>query len=116
MESKENESCCEKPGTIDKLALKSGLQKIRRRRWCLWSIILLYIPMMYLAMKTLPSFSEVMYVFFIWFVLMFSIALFAALVRCPMCGNYFHLHGMTLLYLRKCLHCQLHVCADKKSD
>jgi hypothetical protein len=31
------------------------------------------------------------------------------LSKCPRCGNYFHLHGMTLLVLRKCLHCQLHI-------
>jgi hypothetical protein len=35
------------------------------------------------------------------------------LSKCPRCGNYFHLHGMTLLILRKCLHCQLHINADK---
>jgi hypothetical protein len=114
MTLKENESICGEPVVIDKRALQAGLKKVRRRRWCLWSIILLYIPMMYIAMKTLPSFSKVMYVFFVWFILMFSIALVAALARCPSCGNYFHLNGMTLLYLRKCLHCQLHVCADKK--
>lgn len=111
-----NESFCDEPGIIDKRALKAGLKKIRRRRWYLWAIILLYIPIMYIAMKTLPSFSAVMFVFFIWFILMFSIALVAALARCPNCGNYFHLNGMTLLYLRKCLHCQLHVCADKAAD
>lgn len=111
-----DESFSGEPGIVDKRALQSGLKKIRRRRWCLWSIILLYIPMMYIAMKTLPSFTAVMYIFFIWFILMFSIALVAAVARCPKCGNYFHLHGMTLLYLRRCLHCQLHVCADKATD
>jgi len=116
MELKGNEAFCDEPATIDKKALKAGLKKIRRRRWCLWSIVLLYIPMMYIAMKNLPSFSEVMYVFFAWFILMFSIALVAALARCPKCGNYFHLNGMTLLYLRKCLHCHLHICADKAPE
>jgi len=110
------ESLHAEPGFIDKRALQSGLKKIRRRRWCLWSIILLYAPMMYMSMKRLPSFTAVMYVFSIWFILMFSIAMVAAVARCPKCGNYFHLHGMTLLYLRKCLHCQLHVCADKVMD
>jgi hypothetical protein len=66
------------------------------------------------AMKTLPSFKGVMYVFLLWFVIMFTIALVAAVARCPRCGNYFHVHGMTLLYLRKCLHCQLHLTADKR--
>ena len=34
------------------------------------------------------------------------------LPRCPRCGNYFHVNGMMLLYLRRCLHCQLHINAD----
>ena len=95
--------------------LGPGLRAIRRKRWYLWVIILLYLPLMSAAMKVLPSFTSVMYVFGIWFLVMFVIALVAAVVRCPRCGNYFHLHGMTLLYLRKCLHCQLHLCEDKKN-
>ncbi len=99
---------------LDKTVLHRGLKIVRRRRWYLWAIILLYMPMMLLAMKSLPSIKAVSGVFFFWFVIMFSIALFAAVARCPRCGNYFHVNGMTLLYLRKCLHCQLHLTADKR--
>jgi len=99
---------------VDRSVLILGLKAIRRKRWYLWFIIVLYLPLMAAAMKMLPSFTAVMYVFIFWFILMFIIALNAAIARCPHCGNYFHLHGMTLLYLRKCLHCQLHVCADKR--
>lgn len=95
---------------VDSATLRRGLKAIRRRRWYLWTIILAYMPLMMVAMKI---FSSVIGAFISWFVVMFAIALFAATARCPGCGNYFHLHGMTLLYLRKCLHCQLHVCADK---
>lgn len=115
MSLKDNEAVSNETGIVDKNMLKSGLKKIRRRRWCLWLIILFYLPIMAVAMKLLPSFTAVMGIFALWFILMFSIALIAAVARCPKCGNYFHLHGMTLLYLRKCLHCQLHVCADKTS-
>lgn len=113
MSVENSEAIINEAGIVDKSALKFGLKKIRRRRWCLWLIILLYLPIMAVAMKTLPSFTAVMVIFSLWFILMFSIALVAAVARCPKCGNYFHMHGMTLLYLRKCLHCQLHVCADK---
>lgn len=99
---------------VDGTALRQGLATIRRRRWYLWGIILIYLPLMGTAMKTFQSFKGVSMVFCFWFVVMFSLALFAALARCPRCGNYFHLHGMTLLYLRKCLHCQLHLTADKR--
>jgi len=116
MTSQREKSFANESGIIDISPLKSALKKIRQRRWYLWSIILLYLPIMSIAMKTLPSFTAVMYVFSFWFIIMFALALFAAVARCPNCGNYFHLHGMTLLYLRKCLHCQLHVCADKASE
>lgn len=109
----ENSSLANEDLPLEKSALRPGLKAIRRRRWYLWTIILLYLPMMSVAMKTLPSFKAVMYVFIFWFFIMFTIALVAAVARCPRCGNYFHVHGMTLLYLRKCLHCQLHVSADK---
>ena len=103
----------EMSGEVGRETLRSGLKKIRLRRWCFWWIILLYMPLMATAMKLLPSIKEVMYVFLLWFFVMFAIALVAAVARCPVCGNYFHLQGTTLLYLRRCLHCQLHICADK---
>jgi uncharacterized membrane protein len=95
---------------IDKAVLRGGLRAVRRRRWYLWMIILVYMPLMGVAM----TYKAVGPVFIGWFVVMFVIALYAALARCPRCGNYFHMHGMTLLYLRKCLHCQLHLTADKR--
>jgi hypothetical protein len=96
---------------VDNATLRRGLKAIRRRRWCLWMIILAYMPLMMLAMK---MFNGVVGAFLSWLVIMFAIAFFTALARCPRCGNYFHMNNMTLLYLRKCLHCQLHVSADKR--
>lgn len=90
--------------------LRRGLQLVRRRRWCFWSVILIYMPLMGVAMK----YHFVVAAFLSWFVLLFGVVYYAALARCPRCGNYFHLHGMSLLFLRKCLHCQLHVSADKR--
>lgn len=99
---------------VDKDILHRGLKIIRRRRWYLWLIILVYMPLMLQVMKKFPSMKVVSAFFIGWFVFMFAIALFAAVARCPRCGNYFHVNGMTLLYLRKCLHCQLHLTADKR--
>jgi len=95
---------------IDKTALRIGLKEIRRRRWYLWTIILVYLPLMGMAM----TYRVVSVTFACWFFVMLAIAIYAAVSRCPRCGNYFHMHGMTLLYYRKCLHCQLHVSADKR--
>jgi len=95
---------------IDKAALRRGLKSVRRRRWYLWAIILAYLPLMGIAM----TYKAVGAVFIFWFIVMFAIAFYTAVVRCPRCGNHFHLQGMTLFYYRKCLHCQLHVTADKR--
>lgn len=90
-----------------------GLSRIRRRRWYLWAIILLYLPAMGITRQLTPSLAPAMWVFLLWFILLFFVALVAALARCPRCGNYFHMHGMTFLLLRRCLHCQLPINADK---
>ncbi len=92
-----------------------GLRKIRRRRLYLWGIILVYLPAMYAAIFLTDSYKIIGTVFLAWVVLLTFFATMAASARCPRCGNYFHMHGMTLLYLRKCLHCQLHINADKKN-
>lgn len=91
-----------------------GLKIIRRRRWYLWALIALYLPLMLSLLDRGASFNTLATAFLSWFVAVFSIALYAAVARCPRCGNYFHMNGMTLLYLRKCLHCYLHLTADKR--
>jgi hypothetical protein len=94
--------------------LHTGLARIRRRRWYLWSALLIYLPAMMLTLRLSDSMHVALWVFGTWFVLTFILAFVAALAPCPRCGNYFHMHGMTLLYWRKCLHCQLHLCADRQ--
>ncbi|MBE0596424.1 MAG: hypothetical protein IH614_04060 [Desulfuromonadales bacterium] len=98
----------------EEIDLTPGLNLIRRRRWYLWAVILVYIPAMYVTLKLSSAFSTAGTVFLVWFVLLFGTAMGAAAARCPRCGNYFHMNGMTFLCLRKCLHCQLHVNADRQ--
>ena len=92
-----------------------GLRTIRRRRWYLWLEIIVYLPAMWTTMQIAPSYPVLATVFVIWFILLWVVVGYSALARCPRCGNYFHMHGMTLLYLRRCLHCQLKINADKKA-
>ena len=94
---------------------KEGLSLIRRRRWYLWSAVLFYFPLLKLTLAMSHSMHVVLGVVGLWLLLSFSLAFYAALARCPRCGNYFHMHGPTLLFFRKCLHCQLHLCADRQS-
>lgn len=92
---------------VDPELLQAGLIKIRRRRWMLWSVIIVYLPTMWTTQKITGSFRDSLPVFFAWFLVLLVATWVSAVARCPRCGNYFHLHGTTLLYLRKCLHCQL---------
>ena len=89
-----------------------GLAEVRRRRLWLWGVIAVYVPAIWLTLRIDSAFRVVGTVFIVWVVLLVIVVLRSALAVCPRCGNYFHLHGMTLLYLRTCLHCQLHVTAD----
>ena len=93
-----------------------GLQRIRRRRWYLWGVILVYLPLMWGALQIDTKINLMAIVFAGWFMLLLVVALLAAVARCPQCGNYFHVNGMTFLCLRKCLHCQLHLTADRSRN
>jgi hypothetical protein len=99
---------------VDVAKLSQGLKVIRRRRWYLWLVILVYLPLMGMTLKITKSIGGAVPVFGLWFAALMGFGLFAAYARCPRCGNYFHVHGMTLLFLRQCLHCQLHISTDKK--
>jgi len=90
-----------------------ALKRIRRRRMYLFSVILIYIPAMWLIHSVSPTFRTMLTSFVIWVVILMTTCLMAAVCKCPRCGNYFHVHGMTMLFLRKCLHCQLHINADR---
>jgi hypothetical protein len=59
--------------------------------------------------RIFPTNEAMASVFGVWLVLLIITTFRVATSKCPRCGNYFHVHGMTLLILRKCLHCQLHI-------
>lgn len=92
-----------------------GLRKIRKRRWFLWSLLLVYVPAIWLSLTLTHSDRITQMVFGVWLVFLIVAVFLVSTARCPRCGNYFHVHGMTALYLRRCLHCRLHITADRKS-
>jgi uncharacterized membrane protein YadS len=98
---------------IDPSVISAGLSKIRRRRWVVWIVMIIYLPTMWTTQKITHSFNASMPVFFVWFLLLLIAMGYSAVARCPRCGNYYHVNGMILLYLRKCLHCQLPLNEDK---
>ncbi|HJV64464.1 MAG TPA: hypothetical protein VJ550_01895 [Geomonas sp.] len=97
----------------DAVLIKRGLRKVRRRRWLLWSVMIIYLPTMWITQQVTHSFNKSLPVFFGWCLVLLTAMAISAVVRCPRCGNYFHVNGMSLLYLRRCLHCQLHIKADR---
>ncbi|MCW8893526.1 MAG: hypothetical protein OQL18_09440 [Deltaproteobacteria bacterium] len=92
-----------------------GLKKVRSRRWFLWLVIMVYLPAMMVALDSPDYKTWVTIVFSTWIVLLIIAVVFACLVRCPRCGECFHTHGPTFLPFRRCLHCALHVNADKRA-
>ncbi|MDD2851387.1 MAG: hypothetical protein PHY09_05715 [Desulfuromonadaceae bacterium] len=98
---------------IDSVKYAAVLKQTRMRRKFFFATILAYIPALLVTHKISPTNKAMGTVFGIWVVILIISTFLVALSKCPRCGNYFHMHGLTLLVLRKCLHCQLHI---KHSD
>ncbi len=92
----------------------AGLKKIRFRRLLLWLVIGAYLPAMTIALESPDYRRWAATVFVSWILLLIFFVGYACLARCPRCKELFHTHGPTFLPLRRCLHCALHVNADKR--
>lgn len=90
---------------MDNESIETGLRRIRRRRWYLWGLILIYLPAIWASLALTGSDRRTAVVFAVWVLLVLWAALAASLVRCPRCGRPFHLNGVFPLFLRRCLHC-----------
>ncbi len=104
----------EEPTAVDPAVIATGLRRVRKRRWFLWSLIIIYVPAVWTSLTLTHSDRATGLVFGLWLILLIVAVWFVTTAKCPRCGNLFHMHGITPLYLRNCLHCQLHVCADKQ--
>jgi hypothetical protein len=94
---------------VDPLIDMHVMKQTRRRRKYFFATVLLYIPALLMTHNISPTDRAMGTLFVLWVVVLIIVTFLVALSKCPRCGNYFHLHGMTLLVLRKCLHCQLHI-------
>jgi hypothetical protein len=98
---------------VDQMAYAKILKSTRSRRKFFFTTVLIYIPALLIMHQISPTNRAMGTLFGIWLVVLIISTFLVALSKCPRCGNYFHMHGMTLLILRKCLHCQLHISTDK---
>ena len=100
--------------SVDTSIFGPGLGIIRRRRWYLWCLILVYLPATVTTLQRTQSLQATGFVFLIWLVLLCIAVALTAIAKCPQCGNNFHMYNSSLHYPRKCRHCGLHLNADKK--
>lgn len=82
---------------------------LRRRRWFLWTLILIYIPGTIVTLKFVSSMEQACIFFAVWFVLLIVATVLLATSRCPRCGNNFHMRNSSLSFLSKCRHCSFHI-------
>lgn len=99
------------PPTPDLVEFHLKMRQLRRRRWFLWGLIIAYLPAISLALELSGSDRVAGIVFGIWILLVCVAVGLAAFAPCPRCGKPFHMHGFVPVYLRRCVHCQLHVTA-----
>jgi len=97
---------------VDQATYTSIMKKTRRRRKFFFGTVLIYIPALLVTHAISPTNMAMGTVFGVWVFILIVATLLVTLCRCPRCGNYFHVNGITLLVLRKCLHCQLHISTD----
>ena len=89
---------------------------IRRRRWYLWGLILIYIPAALTTLQFTQSYRLIGILFSIWLILLCTAVTLVACAKCPSCGNRFHMRDSSLSFLRKCSHCGLHIKEDKRES
>lgn len=89
------------------------LAVIRRRRWYLWGLILVYMPVSVKTLQLTQSYKATGILLLIWVTLLCVVVTLTAIAKCPRCGNNYHMRNSSLSYFRKCRHCGLHLCSDK---
>jgi hypothetical protein len=100
--------------SIDPATFGAMLAIIRRRRWYLWGLILIYMPASVTMLQLTQSFKPTGILVFTWFIVLCIAVTLAAVAKCPRCGNTFHMRNSTLSFYRKCRHCGLHISGDEK--
>ena len=98
---------------VDPVVYNTVMMQTRRRRKYFFCTVLLYLPALFITHYVSPTNKAMGTVFGIWVFFLIIATFLVTLCKCPRCGNLFHVNGITLLVLRKCLHCQLHISTDK---
>jgi hypothetical protein len=96
---------------------REGLRKIRRLRFWLWTLLLAFIPLVWLVTSFTESRSVMMGILIVWAAAVVHFAARAAFSKCPRCRNYYHATAGTPsfwnLLARRCTHCGLPLRSDR---
>ncbi len=96
---------------------REGLRKIRRLRFWLWTLLLAFIPLVWLVTIFTESRSVMMVILIVWAAAVVHFAARAAFSKCPRCRNYYHATAGTPsfwnLLAQRCTHCGLPLRSDR---
>lgn len=108
------EMAVEQENSHNTTTYRTMLAVIRRRRWFLWGMILIYIPTSVTTLQLTQSYKLLSFMFLIWLILLCIAVTLMACSKCPRCGNSFHMRNSTLSFSQKCCHCRLHISGEEK--
>jgi len=95
-------------------AIIRGIRSIRRKRWFLGGLILIYLPAIWASLEITNSDRDTAVVFAVWIFLVIVAVFIAAYAKCPACGNYFHMKGFVPMWFGRCVHCGLQLNQKKQ--
>lgn len=97
---------------VTEKAIRAGLHDIRLRRRWFWLFFWAYLP----AMAIIAMLGDWVFPWaaFAWMGFFLGASMYVWVSRCPRCGERFHYRrGFSNPWTRKCLHCGLHLRADR---
>lgn len=95
--------------------IKKALARIRIKLIIVFVMVLLYIPvgMVILEFEVFNDQDYYAYYSLFWFLITFIIWTSYCFSRCPQCGKFFFFKILGWPLARECVHCGLHIKADK---
>ncbi|MBN2645712.1 MAG: hypothetical protein JXR59_09600 [Desulfuromonadaceae bacterium] len=86
--------------------MEEQLAVIRRKRLILWSVFISYLPAVTVAL-IMGGDKGATVVAVLWLIAAGAAGVGVSFSRCPRCGQFFHMRGVTTSWGRHCQHCNL---------
>ncbi|WP_282753845.1 hypothetical protein [Desulfuromonas thiophila] len=95
--------------SAERTAFVSQLAALRKKRLILWSVFISYLPAISLALILAEGQAAAITVGILWLLAAGGAGVGVSFSRCPRCGQFFHMRGLTTSWSRRCQHCRLHL-------